>query len=48
MSKTTEYLVDDTPLDMERFMKEHTKEEIESMYQEYFGVEQNKKQESED
>ena len=47
MRKTTEYLVDDTPLDMEKFMKEHTKEEIEMMYQEYFGIEQNKKDKSE-
>ena len=37
MNKKTEYLVDDTPLDMETFLKEHTKEEIEMMYQERFG-----------
>lgn len=48
MSNKTEYLVDDTPLDMETFMKSHTKEEIEEMYQEYFGTGQSKKNESEE
>ena len=48
MNKKTEYLVDDTPFDIETFMKEHTKEEIEEIYQKYFGEGQEKTNESEE
>ena len=42
-----EYLVDDTPLDIEKFKREHTKEEIERLFQECFGkkIERDKSEE---